>query len=103
MPKTNDVGDRSTLSAFHNPVLRFEGSSDGSAEAIYDLLSDLTTHLSWAGAQQSETTRLLTLDAPAGRARVGTESLRRDRTANRHGGRIDRSSRRPLGHKCSNS
>ena len=67
------MADGTARSSFRNPVLRFEGSSEASAEAVYDRLSDLHSHLSWAGAQQAETTRLLTLDAPAGPAHVGTE------------------------------
>lgn len=67
------VADGTVRGSFRNPVLRFEGSSDASAEAVYDRLSDLHGHLSWAGAQQAETTRLLTLDAPEGSAHVGTE------------------------------
>jgi len=54
-------------------ALRFEGRSEATAEAVYDLLADLRTHLQWAGAKQLETTRLLTMEAPAGPARVGTE------------------------------
>lgn len=54
-------------------ALRFEGTSRAPAEAIYDVLADLRAHLEWAGERQSETTRLLTLDAPQGPARVGTE------------------------------
>jgi hypothetical protein len=58
---------------WRNPVLRFEGSCRAPAEAVYDLLSDLQSHLEWAGQRQLETTRLLTLKAPAGPAGVGTE------------------------------
>ena len=56
-------------------ALRFEGSSKAPAEAVYDLLADLRSHLEWAGTKQLETTRLLTMDAPAGPATVGTEFL----------------------------
>ena len=59
--------------AWRNPVLRFEGTSQAPAEAVYDLLADLHSHLEWAGRRQLETTRLLTMDAPQGPARVGTE------------------------------
>jgi hypothetical protein len=58
---------------WRNPVLRFEGFSRSPAEAVYDLLADLRSHLDWAGRRQFETTRLLTLEAPAGPAAVGTE------------------------------
>ena len=56
-----------------NPALRFEGSTRAPAGAVYDLLADLQSHLDWAGERQLETTRLLTLEAPAGPAGVGTE------------------------------
>jgi uncharacterized protein YndB with AHSA1/START domain len=54
-------------------AIRFEGKSRASAEAVYDVLADLGSHLEWAGARQLETTRLLTMDAPTGPATVGTE------------------------------
>lgn len=56
-----------------DPALRFEGTTRAPAEAVYGLLADLQSHLDWAGARQLETTRLLTLEAPAGSAGVGTE------------------------------
>jgi hypothetical protein len=40
---------------------------------VYDLLADLQSHLEWAGNRQLQTTRLLTMEAPAGPAGVGTE------------------------------
>ena len=58
---------------WRNPVLRFERSCRAPAEAVYDLLADLQSHLDWAGRRQLETTRLLTLEAPPGPAAVGTE------------------------------
>ncbi len=39
---------------------------------VYDLLTDLRSHLVWGGAQQRRDFRLLTLDAPEGPATVGT-------------------------------
>jgi hypothetical protein len=54
-------------------ALRFEGKTEASAEAVYDVLADLGSHLEWAGARQAETTRLLTMEAPTGPATVGTE------------------------------
>jgi uncharacterized protein YndB with AHSA1/START domain len=54
-------------------AIRFERKSLVSAEAVYDVLADLRSHLEWAGAKQLETTRLLTMDAPPGQATVGTE------------------------------
>jgi uncharacterized protein YndB with AHSA1/START domain len=68
--KTAETGRRTT---WRNPVLRFEGSSRAPAEAVYDLLADLQSHLDWAGRRQLETTRLLTMEAPPGPAGVGTE------------------------------
>ncbi len=56
-----------------DPALRFEGSTRAPADAVYDLLADLQSHLDWAGERQLETTRLLTLEAPPGPAGVGTE------------------------------
>jgi hypothetical protein len=58
---------------WRNPVLRFEGFCPAPPEAVYELLADLRSHLEWAGRRQSETTRLLTLEAPPGPAKVGTE------------------------------
>lgn len=54
-------------------ALRFQGTSRAPAEAVYDLLADLGSHLEWAGARQLETTRLLTMDSPSEPATVGTE------------------------------
>jgi len=68
-----DVTTAQASKVFRNPVLRFEGDSVASPEAVYDLLADLQSHLTWAGARQGDTTRLLSLDAPTGPARVGTE------------------------------
>ena len=56
-----------------SPALRFEGSCRAPADAVYDLLADLQSHMEWAGTRQSETTRLLTMEAPEGPARVGAE------------------------------
>jgi len=43
------------------------------AEAVYDLLADLRSHLVWAGQRQKKNTRLVALDAPEGPTVVGTE------------------------------
>jgi hypothetical protein len=72
-PTRQDV-ERSQLRAPFE-ALRFEASSPAPAEAVYDLLADLPSHLEWAGARQLETTRLLTMEAPAGPATVGTEFI----------------------------
>ena len=41
-------------------------------EVVYDVVADIRTHLTWGGAQQRSDFRLLSLDAPAGLATVGT-------------------------------
>ncbi len=69
----NEVEREGRRTPWRNPILRFEGSSQAPAEAIYDLLADLGSHLEWAGRRQLETTRLLTMEAPSGPAAVGTE------------------------------
>lgn len=72
MAKTDvDGGRRRT--PWRNPALRFKGTTTAPAEVVFDLLADLQTHLEWAGRRQAETTRLLTMEAPAGPAGVGTE------------------------------
>jgi hypothetical protein len=63
----------STRRGWPDPALRFEGTTRAPAEAVYDLLADLRSHMEWAGARQSETTRLLSMEAPDGPASVGTE------------------------------
>jgi hypothetical protein len=40
---------------------------------VYAVLADLSSHTVWAGERQKRRTRLLTIDAPAGPAAVGTE------------------------------
>ena len=52
--------------------MRLSKSSSAPPEAVYDLLADLGSHLTWAGAQQTSDFRLLSLDAPASPATVGT-------------------------------
>jgi hypothetical protein len=57
------------------PILTFEATSgsEASCEAVYDVLADPSTHLTWAGHQSPEKGfRLLSLDAPGGRASVGS-------------------------------
>jgi hypothetical protein len=58
------------------PILTFRVSvpSEASPEAIYDLLSDLRTHLDWAGERAPDKHfRLLTMDAPSRSATVGDQ------------------------------
>jgi hypothetical protein len=54
-------------------VLEVETSSTAPPEQVHDVLSDLQTHLTWAGERQAKTARLLSLEAPPGPASVGTE------------------------------
>lgn len=55
-------------------TVRLEESSLAPAEAVYDLLADISSHLEWAGRRQPKTSyRLLSIEAPERPARVGTE------------------------------
>lgn len=55
-------------------TVRLEESSQAPAEAVYDLLADISSHLEWAGRRQPRKSyRLLSVDAPQGTATVGTE------------------------------
>jgi hypothetical protein len=55
-------------------ALRLEESSEASAEAVYDLLADVRSHLEWGGRRQPKKNfRLLTIEGPDGSAAVGTE------------------------------
>jgi len=54
------------------PHLQISRFSNAKPEAVYDLLADLRTHVEWGGARQSRDFRLLSLDAPAAPATVGT-------------------------------
>jgi hypothetical protein len=58
-----------------SPIITFEVSvtSKATPDAVYDVLADPSTHLEWAGEQAARNDfRLLTLDAPKGKAAVGT-------------------------------
>lgn len=50
-----------------------EVTSRAPAEAVYDVLADIASHLRWAGEMQKEKNHLLTIEAPDGPAMVGTE------------------------------
>jgi hypothetical protein len=69
------TGDRSANALRKELVVRVEATSTARPQTVYDLLADLSSHLVWAGERQGKKTRLLTLDAPAGSAVVGTEWL----------------------------
>jgi hypothetical protein len=43
------------------------------AEAVSSLLADIRLHLEWGGSRRSKRSRLLSIEAPAGSAAVGTE------------------------------
>jgi hypothetical protein len=48
-------------------------TSKAPPQSVYDVVADLPSHLEWSGERaSSESFKLLTLDAPAGRASVGT-------------------------------
>ena len=65
--------DRGANALKRDLVVRVEATSTARPETVYDLLADLSSHLVWAGERQRKKTRLLTIDAPAGPAVVGTE------------------------------
>jgi hypothetical protein len=50
-----------------------ERRTTASPEVVYGVLSDLRTHAIWGGEQQSKKARLVSIEAPAGTATVGTE------------------------------
>ncbi|HEY7659156.1 MAG TPA: SRPBCC family protein [Actinomycetota bacterium] len=53
---------------------RLEESTSAPAEAVYDLLADVGSHLEWAGTRQPKKSyRLLSIEGPEGPAGVGTE------------------------------
>lgn len=54
-------------------VLDVEQTSTAPAEVVYDVLTDLSTHLDWAGERQGKKTRLTSMDSPSEPASVGTE------------------------------
>jgi hypothetical protein len=67
------TGDRGANALKHDLVVRVEATSRATTGAVYALLADLPSHTVWAGERQGKRTRLLTIDAPAGPATVGTE------------------------------
>ena len=54
-------------------VFAAEVSSRAPAAAVYDLLTDVRSHIEWGGKRQKRSTRLITVAAPEGPASVGTE------------------------------
>lgn len=69
MPRT----ERGANALREELVVRVEEAARAPAEAVYEVLTDLRSHLDWAGERQKPKTRLLSLDAPDGPATVGTE------------------------------
>ena len=67
------TGDRGANALKQELVVRVEATSRASTEIAYTVLADLSSHIVWAGERQGKRTRLLTMDAPAGPAVVGTE------------------------------
>jgi hypothetical protein len=70
MQKTSDRGANALK---QDLVVRVEANSRARPEIVYAVLADLSSHTVWAGDRQGKHTRLLTIDAPAGPAVVGTE------------------------------
>ena len=55
-------------------TVRLEEASRAPAEAVYDLLADIGSHLEWGGRRQPRKSyRLLSIDGPDGPATIGTE------------------------------
>ncbi len=58
----------------HELVVELVEPSKAPAEVVYDLLADIRSHRVWAGEmQKSQSFRLLSVEAPEGPAKVGTE------------------------------
>ena len=55
-------------------LVHVEDTAQAPAEVVYDLLSDVRSHLEWGGRMQPKKSyRLLSIDAPEANATVGTE------------------------------
>lgn len=55
-------------------TVRLEEGSRAPAEAVYDLLADIDSHLEWGGRRQPRRSyRLLSVEGPDGPATIGTE------------------------------
>lgn len=68
------LANRSGNNALKREVsLSVEHRTTASPEAVYDVLSDLRTHGVWGGVPPTKKSGLLSIDAPAGEATVGTE------------------------------
>lgn len=67
------TGDRSANALKKELVVRVEATTTAAPDTVYGVLAELSSHLVWAGERQAKKTRLLTIDAAAGPAAVGTE------------------------------
>jgi Polyketide cyclase / dehydrase and lipid transport len=65
-PRTNALGGREI-------VARASRSTTARPEAVWEVLADLRTHGEWGSGPDAKKGRLLSIDAPAAPARVGTE------------------------------
>jgi hypothetical protein len=54
-------------------VIQVEEHSGASTDAVYDVLTDVRSHLIWAGERQGKKTRLTSMEAPVGPVVVGSE------------------------------
>jgi hypothetical protein len=71
---THAAKSRSNVRGVRELGYRLEEDCRAPAGVVYDLLSDVRTHLEWGGRQQPKKTfRLLSVEAPEGIAGVGTE------------------------------
>jgi len=70
---TNGTKARGSNALRRTLEMRAEIRTPASPPALFATLSDLQSHLEWGGKRASETGRMLTIDAPAGPATVGTE------------------------------
>jgi uncharacterized protein YndB with AHSA1/START domain len=50
-----------------------QATGRASAEQVFDVLADLRSHAEWGGERQKTKTRIVSIEAPAGQASVGTE------------------------------
>jgi hypothetical protein len=67
------TGQRGANALRQDLVVQVEATSVATTGAVYSVLADLSSHVVWAGERQAWRTRLLTMDAPAGPAVIGTE------------------------------
>ena len=67
------IGGANALGEGREIVVQLMEDSSAPAEAVYDLLADLRSHLEWGGERQNKRTRLLSIEAPEAPATIGTE------------------------------